>query len=265
MLVVQREPLVPLFEVPLQLREQPTLPRHSGLFIIGTPIGNREDITLRALRILSEVDFIICENTRKSQNLLGYYKIKKPLRSYCGYRKNEEDWAVDKLKLGINLALITDSGMPGIQDPAASLIRRVRELDICSLTPIPGPSALSTAVSMSGMQSNPCLFLGFLKSRRGIRQRTLALYKDFPGLVVIYENSRRLLELVTDLAQVYFTREILIAREMTKLHEEFHLFRLDQELAPLTQEKIMGMDRGEFTIVIGPIRSKGIKNNMFEE
>ena len=220
-----------------------------GLYVVATPIGNREDLTLRGYRILRDVDAILCENPKKSLRLLMYYGIQKPLQNYRGHRIDQEKRILAQLTEGKSLAYITDAGTPGIQDPVARLIRRIRQENICPIFPIPGASALSATLSISGMQVNPCLFLGYLHPRAGRRRTALQAAQEFAGIIVIYESPHRLQALLQDLAIFFAQREILIARELTKIHEEIVVF----SLADLEKNRHQWapMNKGEFTLVIG--------------
>ncbi len=228
------------------------------LYVVATPIGNLEDITLRALRTLKEVDFILSEDTRTSSKLLQKYQIKTPLKSYRQNQKQRDiGWACQKLASGHNIALISEAGTPGISDPGADLIREVRHMSLAAIIPIPGPSALGAALSVCGWQTNPCLFAGFLSPRRGRRQAFLQDTQSFTGVIVIYESVYRIKTLLQELRDIFGeSRDILVAREISKIHEEWILLpaAISDSQANWQKQLDSLVLKGEFTILIGPWR-----------
>src|SRR5678816_2680865 len=205
-----------------------------GLYLVGTPIGNLEDITLRALRILKEADVIACEDTRQTQKLLHHYSIKTKTVSY--HEHNEMTRAAElvlDLERGARVALVTDAGMPGISDPGFRLITLAIRHRV-SVVPIPGASAYLAALVASGLPTDSFRFSGFLPAKRGERRTILESIKASPRTQVFYEAPHRLVETVEDIVDVLGPeRHIVIAREVTKLHEEFLRGRAEEVLETL--------------------------------
>jgi 16S rRNA (cytidine1402-2'-O)-methyltransferase len=215
------------------------------LYIVATPIGNLEDITLRALRILKEVDYIAAEDTRHSKILLNAYDIQKPLISFHAWsdeRKLAE--LLGLLKEHKKIALISDAGTPGISDPGYVLIKAALEHGI-AVIPIPGASAFLTALSASGLPSNHFIYLGFLPLKKG-RQTLLKSFEQENRTIVFYESPHRLQKTLHELAQLYPSRSMVIARELTKIHEEFFRGTV-AEAYEYFQKK---QPRGEFVILM---------------
>jgi len=196
------------------------------LYIVGTPIGNLEDISLRAISILNEVDIILCEDTRVAKVLTSKYNIKPKLVSY--HKFNEHD-ILDKymtnLNLGMNLALITDSGMPLISDPGYLLVRGAIENSI-DIKIIPGPTAFVSSLILSGIPADKFLFYGFLPSQISKRKKELMILKDFPYTIIFYESSNRILESLRLMSEIFKDRNVSISRELTKKYEETLRFNL---------------------------------------
>lgn len=216
------------------------------LFIVATPIGNLEDVTVRALRILKEVDLIAAEDTRSSKILLSHYDIKTPLTSFFSAKQSAKAPAlIEKLLNGKNVALITEAGTPGISDPGNYLVSAARANGI-EIFPIPGPAAITAAVSVSGMHSHTFTFLGFLAPKGSKRNKALRLMAELKNPIVIYESPHRIKRTLRDLLSVLGNRKIFIAREMTKIYEEY--FETDLQEAALLYEKTK--PRGEFTIIV---------------
>jgi 16S rRNA (cytidine1402-2'-O)-methyltransferase len=228
-----------------------TLGAGAALYLVGTPIGNLEDITLRALRVLREVDIIACEDTRHTQKLLNHYGIASRVTSY--HEHNESQRAADlvrQLRQGTRIALVTDAGMPGISDPGFRLISLALEQHI-PVIPVPGPSAFLTALAASGLPTDSFRFQGFLPSRRGQKRQALDTIKSSPQTEVFYEAPHRLKETLEDIAEVLgASRHIVIARELTKIHEEF----LRGPAANLLSE-IAGREeiKGEITLLVAKV------------
>jgi 16S rRNA (cytidine1402-2'-O)-methyltransferase len=222
--------------------------RQGCLYLVATPIGNLEDITLRALRILKEVDQIACEDTRHSLKLLSHYDIRKPLISY--HEHNELTRAPElvlAMENGASIALISDAGMPLVSDPGHRLVTLAIRHRIL-VVPIPGPAALLAALSASGLPNEEFLFVGFLPARSGERRRALEHLRIEERTMIFYEAPHRIADTVADALAILGNRPACIAREVTKLHEEFRrgkLFDLVQSLGDHPA-------KGEITLLIGP-------------
>jgi 16S rRNA (cytidine1402-2'-O)-methyltransferase len=217
------------------------------LYLVGTPIGNLEDITLRALRILKEVDQIACEDTRHTQKLLTHYDIRKPLVSY--HEHNELTRAPElvlALEQGSKIALVSDAGMPLVSDPGHRLVSLCLRHKI-PVVPIPGPSALLASLSASGLPNEEFLFVGFLPARSGERRRALERFRIEDRTLILYEAPHRIAESVADAREILGDRPACLAREVTKLHEEFLRGKLSEIAASLEERPA----RGEITLLIG--------------
>ena len=191
------------------------------LYLVATPIGNLEDITLRALRILKEVDYIAAEDTRNTLKLLNHFEIKKPLIS--NHRHNEEDrenGLIEKLKEGKSIAVVSDAGTPGISDPGEVIARRAIEENI-DVIPIPGACAAINALIASGLDTKEFVFLGFLPLNKKLRKEKLEEIKNENKTLIIYEAPHKIKDTLNDLKDVVGVRKIVLAREITKIHEEF--------------------------------------------
>jgi 16S rRNA (cytidine1402-2'-O)-methyltransferase len=220
-----------------------------GLYLVATPIGNLEDITLRALRILKSADRIACEDTRQTQKLLNHYQIATPTLSL--HQHNERERAielVDDLKAGRRIALVSDAGTPGISDPGSWLTQAAIAAGI-PVYPIPGANAAVSALVASGLSTSNFQFLGFLPEKAGARRTALeALAKEAPGTLVFYEAPHRILETLADLESVWGANlRIVVARELTKLHEEFLRGTVAEIKANLTARDRI---RGEITLLV---------------
>jgi 16S rRNA (cytidine1402-2'-O)-methyltransferase len=218
------------------------------LYLVGTPIGNLEDITLRALRILKEADQIACEDTRHTQKLLSHYNIHKPLVSY--HEHNEMTRAPElvlALEQGAKIALVSDAGTPLVSDPGHRLVSLCLRHQI-SIVPIPGPSALLASLSASGLPNEEFLFVGFLPARTGERRRALERLRIEDRTIILYEAPHRIAECVADAREVLGDRAACLAREVTKIHEEFRRGKLSQLSTSLQETPA----RGEITLLIGP-------------
>lgn len=188
--------------------------------MVATPIGNLEDITRRAIRILSEVDLIAAEDTRHTKQLLDYYQISTPLTSYHKFNiKSKTEHLVQFIKAGKSLALVSDSGMPAVSDPGYELIRESADQGI-RVIPIPGPSAVITALAVSGLPTDKFMFLGFLPKKPGKRRKELERNQDFEGTIVLYESPFRLVKCLQDILSSLGDRKVAVARELTKIYEE---------------------------------------------
>jgi 16S rRNA (cytidine1402-2'-O)-methyltransferase len=218
------------------------------LYLVGTPIGNLEDITLRALRILKEVDQIACEDTRHTQKLLHHYEIRKPLISY--HEHNELTRAPElliSLEQGAKIALVSDAGMPLVSDPGHRLVTLCLRHHV-PVVPIPGPSALLASLAASGLPNEEFLFVGYLPNRSGERRRALERLRIEDRTIILYEAPHRITECVADAREVLGNRTACIAREVTKLHEEFRRGKLSELFASLEERPA----KGEITLLIGP-------------
>ncbi len=226
------------------------------LYIVATPIGNLEDITLRALRVLKEVDVIAAEDTRQTLKLLNHFEISKPLISY--HRHNEEfksDILLEKLKNGENIALVSDAGTPGICDPGEEIIKKAVEEDI-KIIPIPGACAMINALIASGIDTKEFNFLGFLPLNKKLRKEKIEEIKNSNKTVIIYEAPHKMKNTLEDLKEILNNRKIVLAREITKIHEEF----IRGNIKDLTQ-KIDGL-KGEMILIIEGNKEKdNIENN----
>lgn len=216
------------------------------LYIIATPIGNLEDLTHRAERILKEADYIFCEDTRITIRLLQRYAIKKPLVSYHAYSKPQRlDYLLRLLQEGKNVALVTDAGTPGISDPGAQVIRYLRENDPeILITAIPGPSAITAAAALSAFSTNKFLFLGFLPRKKG-RQKLLQSLLDVPYTLVFYESPYRIQKTLAELRRVFGNRQAELYGELTKKFETVNCGTLEGVIAQLP-----GKPRGEFVLMM---------------
>ncbi|MEX0651976.1 MAG: 16S rRNA (cytidine(1402)-2'-O)-methyltransferase [Candidatus Paceibacterota bacterium] len=224
----------------------------STLYIIGTPIGNLEDITLRAVRTLSEVSVIFCEDTRVTQKLLSRYEIDTPLRRLdANIEKTRAQEVIDHLVSGEDIAFVTDAGTPGISDPGTRLVESVRQAlgDGFSIEPIPGASALTAVLSIAGVQADQFVFIGFLPHKKG-RQTLLKEINTIWRAVVLYESPHRILKLLTELTECIGERKVVVARELTKKFEEVQIG------SPLDIKNFFEESRtvmkGEFVVVISP-------------
>jgi 16S rRNA (cytidine1402-2'-O)-methyltransferase len=223
------------------------------LYIVATPIGNLEDITLRALRELKEADLIACEDTRHTRKLLSHFQISKPTVSYHEHNEHERSpELIKKLEEGLNIALVSDAGTPLISDPGCRVVSEAIARGI-QVVPIPGPSALITALSASGLSTVGFAFVGFLPARRAARRARLKELANINSTLVMYEAPHRIKETIEDARAAFGERECVIARELTKLHEEF-------VRAPLSEIEIPeGRARGEIVLLIGPPLEQTVK------
>lgn len=217
------------------------------LFVVGTPIGNLRDITLRAIDTLKEADRVVAEDTRRTRALLSHLGIQgKPLEAVEAHATEQRiARVVEHLLSGEKVALVTDAGMPGISDPGMALVRQALQAEV-PVTVVPGPSAVTAAVALSGLVTGPFFFAGFLPRAGSARKDALARLASSPEPCVLFEAPNRLKATLTDLAELMPTREVAVARELTKLHEEV-LRGTVAELAAVEREYL-----GEVTIVLGP-------------
>jgi 16S rRNA (cytidine1402-2'-O)-methyltransferase len=236
----------------------PAQSKPSGcLYLVATPIGNLEDITLRALRILREADVIACEDTRQTQILLRHYDIRKRLVSY--HEHNELTRAAElviELEQGARVALVSDAGTPVISDPGHRLVALCLRHHI-PVVPVPGASAFVAALAASGMPANEFLFVGFLPARSGERRRALSVLAGQSGTLVFYEAPHRLLDMLEDARAMLGDRACVVAREVTKLHEEF----ARGPISGLLEHFERRAPRGEITVLIGPPAEQAASRN----
>lgn len=214
------------------------------LYIVATPIGNLEDITLRALRVLKEVDLIAAEDTRQTLKLLNHYEINKPLISY--HRHNEEtksEILIEKLRNGENIALVSDAGTPGICDPGEEVIKKAIE-DNIEVIPIPGACAMINALIVSGISTKEFEFLGFLPLNKKLRSQKLKEIENSSKTIIIYEAPHKMKTTLGDLKEILKDRKIVLARELTKIHEEFIRKSIDELLSEIDTIK------GEMILII---------------
>jgi len=213
------------------------------LYVIATPIGNLEDISLRALRRLQEVKLIAAEDTRTTRHLLNAHNIKTPLTSYHEHSKRAKlDYLLNYLDKE-DLALVSEAGMPGLSDPGYELIVAAIERGI-SVVPIPGASAVTTALVVSGLPTDQFLYLGFLPRRKGQRQRLLSSIVDEPRTIVAFETPHRLKKALSDIEEILGNRRLSVCRELTKVHEEIFRGRVSEAREHFSEP------RGEFSLVI---------------
>jgi len=223
------------------------------LYIVSTPIGNREDITLRALRILKEADLIAAEDTRHTGLLLRHFGIQTPLTSYFeGNELKKKEFILSRLKQGHSIALVSDAGTPGISDPGFRLIQTAIENHI-SIVPIPGPSAVIAALSVSGLPTDGFLFKGFLPHKTKKRRDLLKQLAEVRETLIFYESPHRLLETMNDIFETLGDREMVLTRELTKVYEEVLRGKVSEINNQIGERKL----KGEMTLVIsGKTRKK---------
>ena len=223
------------------------------LYLVATPIGNLEDITLRGLRVLKEVDVIACEDTRQTQKLLNHYAIATRTTSYHEHNEmTKSAELVKEMQEGASVALVTDAGMPGISDPGYRLIALAIRHHV-PVVPVPGASAFLAALVASGLPTDSFRFSGFLPAKRGERRAALEAIKSSPRTQVFYEAPHRVIEAMEDVAEVLGQgRHVVVAREVTKIHEEFLRGCASEVLETLKKRDAV---RGEITLLIGKAQS----------
>ena len=226
---------------------EPRAERPAGrLYIVGTPVGNLEDITLRALRILGEVDAIACEDTRQTLKILNRFGLKKPLISYFQPREGRRiPEIIGLLKAGREVALVSDAGTPGISDPGFPLIREALK-EAIPVVPIPGPSAVTTALSAAGLPTHRFLFVGFPPPKKTGLRKCLDALRDEKATLVFFLPTRRIPEFLEAVRELLGDRRVVIARELTKIHEEFIRGRAGELSAALGQKAL----KGEATVLV---------------
>lgn len=230
--------------------QEPHLPPLTAgtLYLVATPIGNLEDITLRALRTLKECDVIAAEDTRRTGQLLKHFGISKPLLSYFQFneaKRTEE--ILERLQRGEKIALVTDAGSPGISDPGERVVRAARDLGL-RVEAVPGACALVAALTASGLPTDEFHFIGFLPHKSGQRRKQLEALREFAGTLVLYESPYRIEKLLAELSDAFPERRVVLARELTKRFEEFLRGR-PAELLDLLKKRSL---KGEFVVLIAP-------------
>lgn len=233
----------------MQLPEPRQKAQPGHLYIVATPIGNLEDISLRAANILDSCDLVACEDTRVTRNLLKHFDIKKPTLSYRDENESSQSpLLIQELQNGKSIALVSDAGTPTLSDPGFRIVRECRKLQI-PVVPIPGPSALLAALCASGLPSNDFRFVGFLPPKSAARKRFFQEHKDSPTTLALYESSHRIQKFIDDLIETLGPERVLcIAREITKLHETFLVGPISEIYTNFTTRS----QKGEFVILIAP-------------
>ena len=223
----------------------------STFYVVSTPIGNLEDITFRALRILKEVDLIVCEDTRQTLKLLNHYNIKKPLVSYFQHSKlSKVDYIIGRLYQGKNLALVTDAGTPGISDPGGILVQKltIEQVGKVKIVPIPGPNAAVAALSVSGFPADRFVFMGFPPHKKG-REKFFTEVAEAKYTVVFYESTHRILKKLNQLKEVFpADRRIVVCRELTKQFESIYRGNAEEIIKILESDK--NNLKGEFVVIV---------------
>jgi 16S rRNA (cytidine1402-2'-O)-methyltransferase len=222
----------------------------STLYLVATPIGNLEDITLRALRTLRECDIVAAEDTRRTGQLLKHFEISKPLLSYHQFNEAQRsEQLLERLRRGERIALVTDAGSPGISDPGERVVREAVKAGF-KVEPVPGPNALIAALTASGLSTEEFHFVGFLPHKSGQRRTKLEALKGIPGTLVLYESPFRIQKLLGELREVMPDRHVVLARELTKKFEEF-LHGTPEELLAVFEKRSF---KGEFVVLVSAAR-----------
>lgn len=217
------------------------------LYVVATPIGNLGDLTLRALETLKSVDLIVCEDTRQAKKLLDHFEIKKPLESLHEHNEvGKTPKLIEILKNDQDLALVSDAGTPLLSDPGFRLVQAAIKAGI-KVVPIPGPSAITAALSVSGLPLDQFVYVGFLPQKQGQRRNFLEVLKNEERTIVVFESPNRLVFSLQDILEILGDRPICVAREMTKIHEEFFRGKVSQAIARFENSRV----KGEITLVIG--------------
>ncbi|MBE0461255.1 MAG: 16S rRNA (cytidine(1402)-2'-O)-methyltransferase [Candidatus Aminicenantes bacterium] len=230
--------------------DYPTHKSYGKLYVVATPIGNLNDITLRALKTLKEVSLIACEDTRHTIKLLNHYQIKNKLLSYFHPKERQKiPKIIGLLKQGKDVALVSDAGTPGISDPGFPLVREAINQGI-QIIPIPGPSALTAALSAAGLPTHRFLFLGFAPPKKEATRKLLLSLKDEKATLVLYLPARKILLFLQLISETFGERQVVVAREITKIHEEFIRGSPEDIARNLTSQK----QKGEVTILIEGVK-----------
>ena len=239
--------------------EEKNVTEKNTLYLVGTPIGNLSDITERAKKVLSEVDFIAAEDTRASGKLLAYYGIKKPLISYFEHNKRERgEVIVARIEAGESCALITDAGMPAISDPGEDIVRLCAEKGV-TVSVVPGPCAAVSALAMSGLFTGKFVFEGFLPTGKSERREALADLKDQTRTVIFYEAPHKLQRTLTDLLDAFGNRKISLCRELTKINEEVIRTTIEGAIAYYSERE----PRGEYVLIMEGASKEELRSRAF--
>jgi len=226
--------------------------KEGTIYVVSTPIGNMEDITLRALSVLKDVGLIAAESRDHTRKLCRYYNIGTPITSYNSHNQHFKGRILlEKVKSGVDIALVSDAGTPGLSDPGYRLIREAIEAHI-TLVPVPGVSASLTALSISGLPINRFIFVGFLSNKKGRRRKELEGLKFESRTMIFFESPHRLVRMLTDMYEILGDRYIVLAKEMTKIFEEVKRGSVKKILFLLKDEKI----RGEYTIIVEGLKER---------
>ncbi len=221
--------------------------KEGKLSLVATPIGNLEDITLRAIRTLKECDYVLCEDTRVTGKLLHHYEISKKMHRYDAHTsESAHKQILDDLESGKHIALVSDAGTPGISDPGVLLIQNAREAGVL-IEAIPGPSAVTTAVSLAGIAGNQFSFLGFVPQKKG-RETFFKSLKEYDHPVVFFESTHRIIKTLESLEQTFPETAIYIGRELTKMHEEMLVGSATEIIRTLSDKPVK--QKGEFVIIV---------------
>jgi 16S rRNA (cytidine1402-2'-O)-methyltransferase len=216
------------------------------IFVVSTPIGNLEDITLRALRVLKEVGLIAAESRDHTRKLCRHYNISTPITTYNSHNQHYKGLILlEKLKSGLDIALVSNAGTPGLSDPGSRLIREAIDADV-RLVPVPGVSAYLTALSISGLHTDRFVFVGFLSNKKGRRRKELEGLKGEWRTIIFFESPHRLVKMLTDIHDILGDRDIVLAKEMTKVFEDVKRGSVKKILSLMKDEKI----RGEYTVIV---------------
>ena len=222
------------------------------LYVVATPLGNLKDITFRALEVLKNSDLIAAEDTRRTQKLLAAYDLHVPLTSYHEHNKQTKSrFLIERLLRGEKVGLVTDGGTPGISDPGQELVRQARESGI-PIVPVPGPSAVTCALSVSGLEGGGFVFLGFLPRRKSRRRKILEETARQGRTVVLYESPYRIKKLLLEIRELLGDINLFLTRELTKIHEELLSGTVSQVLQSLGDKEVLG----EITLILAPSEGK---------
>jgi len=229
-------------------------PSPGVIYVVSTPIGNLEDITLRAIRILQEVDLIAAETVAHTKKLCTYHRIATPLTSYNSHNQHYKGRVLlEKVKSGLDIALVSDAGTPGLSDPGSRLVREAIEARI-PLVPVPGASAVLTPLVISGLPAHEFVFVGFLSRKKGKRRRELVSLRDEQRTMIFFESPHRLVKMLIDLSEVLGNRDIVIAKEMTKMFEQVMRGPVHEVLTSVKDSQI----KGEYTVIVRGFEGKAI-------
>jgi 16S rRNA (cytidine1402-2'-O)-methyltransferase len=238
--------------------ERPTETAPGTLYVVATPIGNLEDLTIRARRVLSEVALVACEDTRRTGTLLRAHGVATPTTSYFEHNERwKGDRILDALREGRSVALVSDAGTPGISDPGYRLVRDARAASL-PVVPVPGASAAVAALSVSGLPTDRFLFVGFLPARPGVRRRALEEIAGERATLVFYESPVRVTDTLAEMAEALGDREAFLCREATKLHEEYVRARLSELRAALAARDAV---RGEIVLVVAGAKERALEKD----